>query len=126
MRKAIHQYKTTQSLGIFISVKHNRFGCGDVAHSDVIQAQAFAGFVRQGVDVVGLDESDLTWLEQIIRRHHELTNSVRAGDVRANWQVAKTKMRKVLPRDYARVIAEIKKSKLEKAILEKVKVTANG
>ena len=78
------------------------------------------------VDVVGLDESDLTWLEQIIRRHHELTNSVRAGDVRANWQVAKTKMRKVLPRDYARVIAEIKKSKLEKAILEKVKVTANG
>nr|MSZ98855.1 glutamate synthase subunit alpha [Actinomycetota bacterium] len=73
------------------------------------------------VDVVGLDESDLTWLEQIIRRHHELTNSVRAGDVLTNWQVAKTKIRKVLPRDYARVIAEI-----EKAKLEKVKVTANG
>jgi len=73
------------------------------------------------VDVVALDETDLVWLEQIIRRHHELTNSVRAGDVLANWQVAKTKMRKVLPRDYARVIAEI-----EKAKLEKVDVTVNG
>jgi glutamate synthase (NADPH) large chain len=73
------------------------------------------------VDVVGLDETDLVWLEQIIRRHHELTNSVRAGDVLANWQVAKTKMRKVLPRDYARVIAEIEKAKSEKVV-----VTANG
>jgi glutamate synthase (NADPH/NADH) large chain len=73
------------------------------------------------VDVVGLDETDLAWLEQIVRRHQELTNSLRAGDVLVNWQVAKTKMRKVLPRDYARVIAEI-----EKAKLEKVKVTANG
>ncbi len=73
------------------------------------------------VDVVGLDDQESVWLEQTIRRHHELTNSVRAGDVLANWQDAKTKIRKVLPRDYARVIAEI-----EKAKLEKVAVTANG
>ena len=73
------------------------------------------------VDLVALDESDLVWLEQIIRRHHELTNSVRANDVLANWQVAKTMMRKVLPRDYARVIAEIEKAKSEKVV-----VTANG
>ena len=73
------------------------------------------------VDLAALDESDLVWLEQIIRRHHELTNSVRANDVLANWQVAKTMMRKVLPRDYARVIAEIEKAKSEKVV-----VTANG
>ena len=73
------------------------------------------------VDVVALDDQDLIWLELMIRRHHELTDSVRARDVLANWEDAKTKICRVLPRDYARVIAEIKKAKLEK-----VAVTANG
>ena len=73
------------------------------------------------VDVVALDDQDLIWLELMIRRHHELTDSVRARDVLANWEDAKTKICKVLPRDYARVTAEIKKAKLEK-----VAVTANG
>ena len=73
------------------------------------------------MDVVALDDQDLIWLELTIRRHHELTDSVRARDVLANWEDAKTKICKVLPRDYARVIAEIKKAKLEK-----VAVSANG
>ena len=73
------------------------------------------------VDVVALDDQDLVWLERTIKRHRELTNSVRAGDVLANWEDAKTKICKVLPRDYARVIAEIEKAKREKVV-----VTANG
>lgn len=71
------------------------------------------------VDLVELDDQDSIWLEQTISRHLELTNSVRAGDVLANWEVTKTKIRKVLPRDYARVIAEIEKA-------SKLVVTANG
>jgi glutamate synthase domain-containing protein 3 len=73
------------------------------------------------VDVVALDDQDLVWLERTIKRHRELTNSVRAGDVLANWEDAKTKICKVLPRDYARVIAEIEKAKRKKIV-----VIANG
>ena len=73
------------------------------------------------VDIVEPDAQDFVWLEQTIRRHLELTNSARAREVLADWKIAKTKIRKVLPRDYARVIAEMGIENLEKVV-----VAANG
>ena len=77
------------------------------------------------VDLVALESNDLVWLEQIISRHLALTNSARAQEVLADWKVAQTKIRKVLPRDYARVIAEIEKQNLTENA-KKVAVTAHG
>ena len=77
------------------------------------------------VDLVALESNDLVWLEQIISRHLALTNSARAQEVLADWKVAQTKIRKVLPRDYARVIAEIEKQNLTENA-KKVVVTAHG
>ena len=77
------------------------------------------------VDLVALESNDLLWLEQIISRHLALTNSARAQEVLADWKVTQTKIRKVLPRDYARVIAEIEKQNLTENA-KKVVVTAHG
>ncbi|MFM8948580.1 MAG: glutamate synthase large subunit, partial [Acidimicrobiaceae bacterium] len=69
------------------------------------------------VDIVALEKEDVTWLKTVISRHAALTNSVRAQEILADWKSSFAKICKVLPRDYARVIAE--QSKREK-------VGANG
>ncbi|MFM8248145.1 MAG: glutamate synthase large subunit [Acidimicrobiaceae bacterium] len=69
------------------------------------------------VDIVALEKEDVTWLKTVISRHAALTNSVRAQEILADWKSSFVKICKVLPRDYARVIAE--QSKREK-------VGANG
>ncbi|MFM9093299.1 MAG: glutamate synthase large subunit [Acidimicrobiaceae bacterium] len=69
------------------------------------------------VDIVALEKEDVTWLKTVISRHAALTNSVRAQEILADWNSSFAKICKVLPRDYARVIAE--QSKREK-------VGANG
>ncbi|MFM7494142.1 MAG: hypothetical protein ACKO2A_09565, partial [Acidimicrobiaceae bacterium] len=58
------------------------------------------------VDIVALEKEDVTWLKTMISRHAALTNSVRAQEILADWKTSFAKIRKVLPRDYARVIAE--------------------
>ena len=58
------------------------------------------------VDIVGLENQDLNWLKTIISRHVALTGSARAQEVLADWKRSFTMIRKVLPRDYARAIAE--------------------
>jgi len=69
------------------------------------------------VDIVTLEKVDVIWLKTIISRHAALTNSVRAKEILADSKTSFAKIRKVLPRDYARVIAEQSKT---------VKVGANG
>jgi glutamate synthase (NADPH/NADH) large chain len=58
------------------------------------------------VDIVALEKEDVTWLKTMISRHAALTNSVRAQEILSDWKTSFAKIRKVLPRDYARVIAE--------------------
>jgi glutamate synthase (NADPH/NADH) large chain len=65
------------------------------------------------VDIVALEKEDVTWLKTIISRHVALTNSARAQEVLVDWKTSFAKIRKVLPRDYARVIAEQKSKKKE-------------
>ena len=69
------------------------------------------------VDLVSLEKEDVNWLKTIISRHAALTGSTRAQEVLSDWKKSLAMIRKVLPRDYARVIAEQKK---------KVKVGSNG
>ena len=58
------------------------------------------------VDLVAIDNQDLNWLKTIISRHAALTGSARALEVLADWKKSFSMIRKVLPRDYARAIAE--------------------
>jgi glutamate synthase (NADPH/NADH) large chain len=63
------------------------------------------------VDLVALENQDVNWLKTVISRHFELTGSVRAQEILRDWKSSFAKIRKVLPRDYARVIAEQSKNK---------------
>ena len=69
------------------------------------------------VDIVALEKEDVIWLKTVISRHAALTNSARAQEILADWKSSFAKIRKVLPRDYARVIAEQNK---------KIKVGVHG
>ncbi|MFA5774452.1 MAG: glutamate synthase large subunit, partial [Ilumatobacteraceae bacterium] len=51
------------------------------------------------------DVSDLVWLFEIITRHLEYTNSDRARKILTEWTKNATDFRKVMPRDYERVLA---------------------
>ncbi|HET9872067.1 MAG TPA: glutamate synthase large subunit, partial [Propionibacteriaceae bacterium] len=57
------------------------------------------------VDPVGLDAEDLELLKHLVTRHHEETDSAVAARLLADWETAQTRFTKVLPRDYARVLA---------------------
>lgn len=58
------------------------------------------------VDLVDLDTDDENWLREIIGRHAAFTGSVRAREILGDFTGSLAKFKKVLPRDYARVIAE--------------------
>ena len=55
------------------------------------------------VDVIDLDADDIEWLTATLQKHAELTGSAVAQRVLAAG-VAKSPFRKVMPRDYARVL----------------------
>ena len=61
------------------------------------------------VDLVSLEKEDITWLKTVISRHSALTGSSRAQEILDDWKKSFAMIRKVLPRDFARVIAEQKK-----------------
>jgi glutamate synthase (NADPH/NADH) large chain len=51
------------------------------------------------------DSSDLDWLYEIITRHREYTGSSRAQTILSDWNVHSSAFRKIMPRDYERVLA---------------------
>ena len=57
------------------------------------------------VDALAPTDADLEFLKGLINRHYEETESVVAATLLAGWEAARTRFTKVLPRDYARVIA---------------------
>ena len=57
------------------------------------------------VDVMDLDAADREWLSATLDEHARLTESPLATRMLADWPVAAASFRKVLPRDYARVMA---------------------
>jgi glutamate synthase (NADPH/NADH) large chain len=57
------------------------------------------------VDVVEPDESDCEWLAATLGEHVRHTGSPLAARILADWSASAGRFRKVLPRDYARVMA---------------------
>ncbi|MFM7083264.1 MAG: glutamate synthase subunit alpha, partial [Actinomycetota bacterium] len=69
------------------------------------------------VDVVDLDDADRDWLLATLRRHHEFTDSAVAARLLASKNPL-ANFRKVMPRDYARVlrvIADAQRAGLDEA-----------
>jgi len=62
------------------------------------------------VDVLPLDEADAQWLHDTMIEHIAMTDSPRAKQIVAQWNVFLAKFVKVLPRDYARVMAVLAKA----------------
>ena len=57
------------------------------------------------VDALPLGEGDVDLLRGVVTRHHEETGSDVAGGLLADWDAVPARFTKVLPRDYARVLA---------------------
>ena len=99
--------------------------------SDLLDADGtFASRVNtELVDVVDLDADDIEWLTATLHKHAELTGSVVAQRVLAVG-VAKSPFRKVMPRDYARVLrvmADAKRAGLDDAATsQKIMESVNG
>jgi glutamate synthase (ferredoxin) len=65
---------------------------------------------QQMADIEPLDEEDLEKVRQMIDKHLEYTQSQKAAKVLANWGDYSGKFVKVMPRDYKRVVACLKKA----------------
>jgi len=94
---------------------------GGIAFIYDIDGQFASRVNTELVDLVEPDEQDFVSLETTIRRHLQLTGSKRARQVLDDWKISVRQMRKVLPRDYARVIAETKVLNTQK-----LAVSSNG
>ena len=57
------------------------------------------------VDGLEPSDADLDLIRQLVVRHHEETESAVAAALLADWDAAARRFTKVLPRDYARVLA---------------------
>ena len=60
------------------------------------------------VDIDALDDADRAWLRATVERHHELTGSTVAARLLDDWAHAVEAFCKVMPKDYARVLAVIR------------------
>jgi glutamate synthase (NADPH/NADH) large chain len=65
------------------------------------------------VDVVELGAQDASWLRETIEQHVHLTGSPLGARMIEEWSSASQQFRKVLPRDYARVMAIIDQAKID-------------
>jgi glutamate synthase (NADPH/NADH) large chain len=85
---------------------------------------------REMVDLVGLDDTDRAFLHATIGAHRDHTGSAVAGRVLADWPVSAESFKKVMPRDYARVLkvmADAEAAGLdEAATLERVMEASRG
>jgi glutamate synthase (NADPH/NADH) large chain len=81
------------------------------------------------VDVVDLDADDVAWLTATLQKHADFTGSTVAKGVLAAGVVA-SGFRKVMPRDYARVLrvmADAKRDGLDDAATaQKIMESVNG
>ncbi len=93
--------------------------------------EEFAGNVNyEMVELEPVGRDDEEWLKRTIERHLELTGSAVAERVLRAWTVEMSRFRKVMPRDYKRVLEVMEKAKAEglseAAAAEKVMEAARG
>jgi glutamate synthase (NADPH/NADH) large chain len=71
-------------------------------------AEVFASKVNYDmVDLEDLDDNDRRFLVDTIVRHRDLTGSAVAGRILESWDAEVSSFRKVMPRDYKRVLTVI-------------------
>jgi len=68
---------------------------------------------QQMVGIEKLDDEDLVTLKAMIENHAINTKSTRAAKILAEWDKQRAKFVKVMPKDYKRVLAAIKKAQAE-------------
>ncbi len=82
------------------------------------------------VDLEPLDDDDRSFLRQVIERHRELTGSAVAERILASWGFEVSRFRKVMPRDYKRVLTVMKDAQAkgldEEKTLELIMASAHG
>jgi glutamate synthase (NADPH/NADH) large chain len=93
--------------------------------------EVFASKVNyEMVELEPLDDTDRAFLAEITRRHHELTGSEVAQRIVDDFDVALASFRKVMPKDYKRVLTVIADSKAagldEAATVDKIMEAARS
>ena len=82
------------------------------------------------VDLEPLELDDREWLVEIIARHRELTDSAQAAYLLSDWGAAVGRFRKVMPRDYKRVMSVMREAEQGGVSLDeahgRVMVAAHG
>jgi glutamate synthase (NADPH/NADH) large chain len=78
---------------------------------------------RGMVDLLTPNADDLSWLKQIVRKHHDLTHSAVAASLLGDWPRRAASFTKVMPRDYQRVLDAAKAARaagrdVDEAIME--------
>jgi glutamate synthase (NADPH/NADH) large chain len=92
---------------------------------------AFPALVNyEMVELEPLEADDLELLERTIARHVELTGSTLGARILASWSVESPHFRKVMPKDYKRVLAVLREAEAlgldEAATAAKVMEAAHG
>ena len=77
---------------------------GGIAYVYDPQSTFAAKLNDEMVDLDALDDADRSFLHGVILRHRELTGSPVAAAILDSWAVAAGRFRKVMPRDYKRVL----------------------
>src|SRR5260370_29224337 len=62
------------------------------------------------VELEPLELDDREWLFEVIARHRELTDSALASYLLSDWGAAVGRFRKVMPRDYKRVMSVMREA----------------
>jgi glutamate synthase (NADPH/NADH) large chain len=82
------------------------------------------------VELEALTEDDREWLYDIVRRHRDLTESTVADRLLFDWSYSVECFRKVMPRDYKRVLTVMREAEQDglsdHEALGRVMVAAHG
>ena len=65
------------------------------------------------VELEPIEASDVEWLRGTIERHHELTGSVVAKKLLAEWSASQERFVKVMPKDYKRVMNVMREAEVK-------------
>ncbi|MER7014642.1 glutamate synthase large subunit [Saccharopolyspora sp. NPDC000359] len=65
------------------------------------------------VDLQRPSAKELKWLQEVVQRHHELTGSAVAASLLGDWPRRSAAFRKVMPRDYQRVLEAMRMARIE-------------
>ena len=101
----------------------------DKPHADRRPNRCPANLCNQGmVDLDALEEDeDLVTVKTLLTKHLQYTQSSVARDILDHWSDYQSKFIKVMPKDYKRVLAAIKKAKEEgTSVDEAVMEAAHG